>query len=101
MTAAEAADVAGVVGVVLILAAYAGATAGRLSPQKPISLLANLIGAGLILYSLTRHFNLPAFLMEAAWALVALFGLIRWVRRTFSRREKEGPAAEGGGRMRD
>jgi len=41
--------------------------------------LLNLIGAGLILTSLAYHFNLSAFLMEAAWALVALFGLLRLV----------------------
>jgi hypothetical protein len=27
--------------------------------------------------SLTQAFNLSAFLMEAAWAVVALFGLVR------------------------
>jgi len=83
VSAADVADIAGVVGVVLILAAYTGATSGKLSPQQPLSLIANLIGAGLILYSLTHHFNLAAFLMEAAWALVALFGLIRFVRNAF------------------
>ncbi|HEX6865886.1 MAG TPA: hypothetical protein VF122_01500 [Caulobacteraceae bacterium] len=84
MTAADIADAAGVVGVVMILAAYAGATAGRLNAQHPVALLANLIGAGLILYSLTRNFNLPAFLMEAAWALVAFLGLVRVVRNLFA-----------------
>ena len=37
----------------------------------------NLGGAGLILVSLAHAFNLAAFLMEAAWALVAALGLIR------------------------
>lgn len=71
------ADAAGVAGVLMILAAYAGATSGKLDPQRPIALTLNLIGAGLILLSLVYDFNLAAFVMEAAWALVALFGLLR------------------------
>jgi hypothetical protein len=72
-------DVAGVAGVLLILAAYAGAQLGRLEPRHAPALLLNLVGAGLILTSLVFRFNLSAFLMEAAWALVALFGLLRLV----------------------
>lgn len=74
-------DAAGLVGVLLILAAYAGAQLGRLEPRRAPALLMNLIGAGLILWSLTFRFNLSAFLMEAAWAVVALYGLIRLAMR--------------------
>ena len=63
----------------MILAAYAGAQARRLDPLKALSLAMNLVGACLILLSLSRHFNLAAFLMEAAWAVVAALGLIRLV----------------------
>lgn len=70
-------DVAGLAGVVLILIAYAGATAGRLDPKEAPALFANLIGAGLILLSLVHAFNLSAVAMEGAWALVALSGLLR------------------------
>jgi hypothetical protein len=71
-------DGAGLAGVALILAAYAGATVGKLDPRKAPALLANLAGAGLILFSLlTERFNLSATVMEGAWALVALTGLIR------------------------
>jgi hypothetical protein len=72
-------DAAGLSGVLLILAAYAGAAMGRLDANRPISLTCNLIGAGLILRSLlTEDFNLSATVMEAAWALVALAGLAKW-----------------------
>jgi hypothetical protein len=77
MTLALLAERAGVAGVLLILAAYAGAQLGRLDPRQAPALLLNLGGAGLILWSLAYRFNLAAFLMEAAWALVALFGLVR------------------------
>lgn len=70
-------DILGVVGVGLILIAYAGATTGRLDPKQAPALLLNLVGALLILWSLYFDFNLSAVLMEGAWALVALFGLAR------------------------
>ena len=71
------ADAAGLAGVVLMLTAYAGAQIRRLDPLKATSLVMNLAGACLVMLSLTRNFNLSAFLMEAAWALAALYGLIR------------------------
>ncbi len=70
-------DAAGIAGVLMILAAYAGATSGKLDPKRPLALLLNLIGAGLILLSLAYDFNLSAFIMEAAWAAVAGVGLLR------------------------
>ena len=70
-------DSAGLVGVVLMLVAYAGAQVGRLEPRQAPALSMNLAGAGLVLTSLTAHFNLAAFLMESVWALVAVYGLVR------------------------
>ena len=61
----------------MILAAYAGGTAGKLDPRRAPALTLNLIGAGLILLSLVYDFNLSAFVMEAAWAAVAAAGLLR------------------------
>ena len=85
-------DGAGLAGVVLILAAYAAATSGRLDPRRAPALLANLTGAGLILASLlSEHFNLSASVMEGAWALIALAGLIRLAVSRFKRR----PAPRG------
>ena len=75
-------DAAGLLGVLLILIAYAGAALGRLDAERPLSLLANFLGACLILVSLLAgDFNLSATVMEAAWAGVALFGLGRWALR--------------------
>lgn len=70
-------DAFGVVGVLLILIAYAGATSGKLDARSAPALLLNLGGALLILLSLYFDFNLSAVLMEGAWALVAVIGLIR------------------------
>jgi hypothetical protein len=71
-------DAGGLVGVFIILVAYAGAALGRVDPKGVLSLSANLLGAGLILVSLlTASFNLSATAMEGAWALVSLAGLVR------------------------
>jgi hypothetical protein len=77
-----ATDAAGLLGVLIILAAYAGAALGRLDPKRALSLAANLAGAGLILLSLAHDFNLSAVAMEGSWALVSLLGLLRlgWKR---------------------
>ena len=37
----------------------------------------NLFGSALILASMIRAFNLSAFLMEAAWAAMATYGLLK------------------------
>jgi len=71
------ADVAGLVGVGLILIAYAGSALGKLDATRAVSLGANLIGASLILLSLAHDFNLSAVAMEGSWALVSLIGLVR------------------------
>ena len=70
-------DIAGLIGVAAILVGYALATTGRLDPKGAPSLAVNFVGAGLILLSLTRAFNLSAAIVEGAWALIALVGLIR------------------------
>jgi hypothetical protein len=70
-------DIGGVIGVLLILAAYALGQLGRLKIDTLPALLMNLAGAVLVMVSLLFKFNLSAFLMEAAWAAVALFGLAK------------------------
>jgi hypothetical protein len=79
-------DIAGLIGVVTILAGYAVATIGRLDPKGAPSLAINFAGASLILLSLTQRFNLSAAIVEAAWALIALIGLIRIGLRRLARR---------------
>lgn len=73
----SAPDVAGLVGVVLMLSAYIGAQTRRLDPTQAPSLVMNLVGPALVIFSLMYRFNLPAFLTEAAWAAAAAFGLVR------------------------
>ena len=70
-------DIVGVIGVALMLFAYAGGQLGRLDMTRPPALLMNLCGALMVLWSLAFKFNLSAVLMEGAWALVAAFGLAK------------------------
>ena len=70
-------DFGGIVGVVLVLVAYAGIHFDWFDPKRPAALLMNLFGSALILLSMTHAFNLSAFLMEAAWAAMAAYGLLR------------------------
>jgi hypothetical protein len=74
-------DAVGLIGVALMLAAYAAAQAHWLSPLKTTSLLMNLAGSSLVMLSLSQRFNLAAFVMELAWAAVAAYGLVRLALR--------------------
>jgi len=74
-------DVAGLVGVVLMVAAYVAAQLHKLDPAQAPSLVMNLAGACLVMMSLIFTFNLSAFLIEAVWAAAALFGLARLALR--------------------
>jgi len=70
-------DVAGLIGVATILAAYAATALGGLNPKGVLSLALNAAGPCLILASLSQRFNLSAAIVEAAWAMIAVIGLAR------------------------
>ena len=77
----DAWEAAGLVGVLMTLAAYAGVQLHRLNAVKAPALWMNFLGSSLILVSLSQHFNLSAAAIEAAWAAISLFGLIRVLTR--------------------
>lgn len=70
-------DLIGNVGVALILGSYLLVQLRRLDATGVPYLLANGLGAGLILVSLARDFNLSAFVIEVVWLLISLYGLAR------------------------
>ena len=78
MTSAIA-DVIGLIGGVLFIAAFAYANVAD-NFNKLWFNAANLLGAVLLMISLWVNFNLAAFVLEIAWALIALAGLIAAVR---------------------
>ena len=73
-------DLLGNVGVIMVLVSYLLLQLQRLSATGPPYLLANGLGALLILISLVNEFNLSAFVIEAAWLLISVYGLIRCLR---------------------
>jgi hypothetical protein len=74
-------NVGGIAGVLLVMLAYAGIHFDWFDPKKLAALLMNFFGSALILLSMVKAFNLSAFLMEASWAAMALYGLAKLVLR--------------------
>lgn len=71
-----AANVIGLIGTACVLAAFAYINMAA-KPNGVLFNAANLIGALLLMISLLVHFNLASFLLEIAWASIALWGLAR------------------------
>jgi hypothetical protein len=70
-------DVAGLIGSAIVIIAYFATQASWFSANDPRFAWANLIGAALIIMSLTMDWNLAAFVMEIFWILISIFGLVR------------------------
>ena len=80
------ANVIGLIGSAIFIAAFAYANAAPTLDKVRFN-IANLIGAVLLLASLWVHFNLAAFVLEVAWAVIAAWGLLKALR------ERRGRAA--------
>lgn len=70
-------DLVGNVGVLMMVIAYLLLQLEKLSSSATSYLLLNAVGAVMVIISLTSHFNLSAFLMEAFWLLISLYGLAK------------------------
>lgn len=72
-------DLAGFVGVLLIVIAYLLLQLDKL-PNSSLSFsLLNAVGSLLIMVSLVFKFNVSAFLIEVFWFLISLLGLTKWL----------------------
>ncbi|MEK6636872.1 MAG: hypothetical protein AABY88_02195 [Pseudomonadota bacterium] len=74
------ADIIGICGSVLFIGAFLYANMAQRLNKLLFNAL-NLVGAVLLLVSLSVNFNLAAVILEVAWAIIALVGLIRALRR--------------------
>jgi hypothetical protein len=72
-------DVAGFVGVLLIVIAYLLLQLEKLPSSSLSFSLLNAAGSLLIMLSLIFKFNVSAFLIEAFWFLISLLGLSKWL----------------------
>ena len=70
-------DLAGFIGVLLIVIAYLLLQLDKLPSSSPSYSLLNAVGALLIIVSLIFKFNLSAFIVEAFWFFISLLGLWR------------------------
>ncbi|MDQ2938656.1 MAG: hypothetical protein M3R67_14320 [Acidobacteriota bacterium] len=77
-------DLVGNIGVLLMVIAYLLLQLEKLSSSAFSYLLLNTVGAVMVMVSLMFRFNLSAFLMEAFWLLISLYGLAKTL---FSRRK--------------
>ncbi|HEX3282811.1 MAG TPA: hypothetical protein VHR36_16360 [Pyrinomonadaceae bacterium] len=73
-------DFLGNVGVLLITIDYLLLQLDRIGSNSLTYSLLNAVGASLIIISLAFNFNLSAFIMEAIWVVISLFGLYRYFR---------------------
>jgi len=74
-------DFVGNLGVLLILISYLRLQMGRISAATVAYSAANGVGALLILISLLYEFNLSAFVVEAAWLMISVYGVVRGLAR--------------------
>ena len=73
------ADVVGLVGSAIFIAAFAYANFAERFDKLWFN-LANLVGAALLLASLWINFNLAAFVLEIAWGVIASLGIVAALR---------------------
>ncbi len=74
-------DLAGNVGVALMVVGYLLLQAEKIRSSDLSYSLMNAVGALLVLISLLYRFNLSAFLVEAFWLLISIYGLIKFAAR--------------------
>ena len=74
-------DWLGVLGSIVIASAYLAVTRGWVAAERPFFNVMNLIGAGLILWSLYYRPNAGAILIEVLWVAIAVTALLRWAVR--------------------
>jgi hypothetical protein len=75
------ADSIGDIGVLCFLITYLLLERGRIAHTSVYYLGLNLAGAVLVMFSLIFHWNMPAFLLEAAWALISIYGIYKHIWR--------------------
>ena len=73
------ADIVGLIGSALFIAAFAYANLAEQFDKLWFN-LANLVGAALLLASLWINFNLAAFVLEIAWGVIASLGIATALR---------------------
>lgn len=75
-------DVIGTIGVIIGLSVYFLLQAEKLRADQFLFPSLNLVAATLIAISLLWRWNFAAFMLEAAWMLISIYGIARiWRKR--------------------
>jgi chromate transport protein ChrA len=82
-------DFVGNVGVALILITYLALQLDKINAKGLSYSLLNGLGALLILISLHYAFNMSAVIIEAAWFLISIFGVILYFRARRNQSKKD------------
>ena len=81
MTIGVLAHIVGMVGSALMVFAYGYSNLAVTIDFRLFNVL-NLVGALLLIASLSIHFNMASMALEIVWAIIALFGLVQSYRRS-------------------
>lgn len=88
MTGYELHDLLGNLGVFFILVTYLLVQMEKIRANSVAYCVLNALGAGLVLFSLSFAFNLSAFIIEAVWLAISLYGLARLLLKSSSTSEE-------------
>jgi hypothetical protein len=70
-------DWVGILGTLMVLAAFFLLQAGKIHGNRLAYQLLNLLGAAGVLLSLQGKFNIAVFMLEAAWVAISIYGIVR------------------------
>lgn len=74
-------DIVGSVGVATVILTYVLLQTERIRSESLLYSVLNGLGAGLIAFSLCYSFNFSAFVVEALWVLISLYGIVKYFFR--------------------
>lgn len=81
MSIESIADIIGLLGTALVVAAYFLMQLNKLDPKGLQFNLMNLAGAVCLILSLVVHFNLASFVIEIFWIAASLVGIYHYIKR--------------------
>lgn len=71
-------NIIGNIGVLCFLSAYFLLQKEKVTHRGRLYLGLNLAGALMVIYSLMFDWNLPSFLLEAAWTMITMYGIYKY-----------------------
>lgn len=74
-------DIIGSLGVGTIILTYVLLQTEKIRSESLLYSVLNALGAGLICVSLVYSFNFSAFVVEALWVLISLYGIAKYFLR--------------------